>query len=95
MLSKNDLKQIKEVVEGSIRPLDLRLERVETRTEETQNRVSKLGTEVEGLSHKIDKVASDVKELKLETKGIHLILERQEKDFSERIERLEQNAEPN
>ena len=50
---------------------------------------------VKPIEEKIDRVASDVKDLKLETKGIHLILERQEKDFGERIERLEQNAEPN
>jgi len=61
---------------------------------------------IKPLEQKIDGVAADVSELKLdvadlktdvadiklETKGIHVILERQERDLGGRIDRLEEQA---
>lgn len=99
MLTKDDLKQMKQIIREAVRPLDeglerveksttsldLRLERVERITEETRHKVDDLGEKVGELSDKVVGLA-------IETKGIHLILERQEKDIGERIDRLEEQA---
>lgn len=75
MLTKDDLKQIKEVI---LTPLEKRFGGLEKRFEK--------------LVKKVDAIAEDVKDLKLEVKGIHVILERHESEFDERLKRLESTS---
>ena len=99
MLTKDDFKQIKQIVRGVFMPLDqkvgilekqgtsidLRLERVERKVDSVDLKLGEVGG-------KVDQLGDEVKSLKLETEGIHLILERQEDNFRQRIERLEEDA---
>lgn len=57
-----------------------------------EDNVRSIDKRLTSVEDKIDKMAAGIKDLKLETKAIHMIIERQDKDFRQRIERLEENA---
>ena len=82
MLTKNDLEQIKGVVQDVILPIDLRLERVERKVDSIDLRLGE-------VENKVDKMGEDIKDLQLETKAIHEIIKTQGEDHEKRITHLE------
>ncbi|OIP58232.1 MAG: hypothetical protein COX79_02250 [Candidatus Levybacteria bacterium CG_4_10_14_0_2_um_filter_36_16] len=85
MLTKDDLKQIKNVVQDAIQPVDFRLSRIEGKVDDLTIDVSEVKSDVKILKE-------DTADLKLETKAIHKIIEIQSLEHEKRIERLEENV---
>lgn len=89
MLTKDDLKQIREIV---VRPLEGRFDTLEQKVDSLAADVSEIKLDVADLKTDVADLKIEVADIKLETKGIHVILERHEDDFRQRIERLEEDA---
>ena len=89
MLTKNDLSQIRdivqEVVQDNIRPIDLRLEAVE-------RKLASVDASLEEVKVTVNKMMGEIADLKLETSAIHEIIGNERKEFEKRIEKLEQQA---
>lgn len=81
MLTQNDLKQIKQIVQ----PLEEKMVKFEDKMIGLEDKMDNLGDKVITLEDKIDDLA-------LETKVIHEIIKTQSEEHEARIERLEESV---
>lgn len=87
MLTNDDISKLQKVI---LRPIEERFDSLERKIDSVDDRLGSVDDRLGSVEKKVDKLTGDVTYLKIETKAIHHLIETQDKDFRERIEKLEE-----